>query len=135
MTRAQLHEPLLARVAERLVLSSTTSDHLLLTRWRVLSLCQYLLGSPGDATERLTVEALNTFARDGTCPAADSALLCAAVAIARETATAGGSVLPSIAPAKRDEVLAQLRENERLGIEPDETTPGGGDHNDSGDAA
>lgn len=118
MTRPLTNELLLAHVAERLGSTSTATDHLLLTRWRVLGLCEYLLGSPDGEADHLSIEALKVFARDGAGPSTDQALFRAGVAVARATAPSmGSSVLPSIASAKRAEVLAQLREYERPGSE------------------
>lgn len=110
------HELLLERVAKRLGSISTTTDQLLLTSWRVVGLCEYLLGSPEGRAEQLSIEALNVFAQDGTGSSTAEALSRAGAAVARATATTGeSSVLPSIAPAKREVVLAQLREYERPG--------------------
>jgi len=115
MTRPLKYELLLARVVERLGKISTATDHLLLTRWRVMGLCEYLIGSPDGKAEQLSIEALEMFARDGMGASTDGALFRAGAEVARATASVeGSSVLPSIAPAKREEILAQLRGYECL---------------------
>lgn len=38
------HQELLMRVAEQLSKTASTTDHLMMTKWRVMSMCQYLLG-------------------------------------------------------------------------------------------
>lgn len=115
MTRRVPYQPLLDRVADRLATASTATDHLLLTRWRVLGLCQYLLGTPSGEAERLSVQALELYARKGPGERTDKALRQAVTAVANAPASTTGSILPAISPAKRDEVLARLGEYEALG--------------------
>lgn len=102
------HEDLIARVAGRLSASGVPTDQLLLTRWRVLGLAQFLLGTPGGEAEQLSVDALGVYVREGPGTLTDDALQRASMAVASATATKPGSVLPSIAPNVRDDVLARL---------------------------
>lgn len=109
------HEELLARVAERLAASGAPTDHLLLTRWRVLGLAQYLLGTPSGEAEQLSVDALGVYLREGPGTLTDGALQRASTAVASATSTRAGSVLPAIAPNVRDDVLTRLDKYGALG--------------------
>ena len=109
------HQVLLADIAKRLAVTGAATDHLLLTRWRVLGLAQHLIGSFGGDAENLSVEALTLYAREGSGRQVDNALQRASAAIASETLTRTGSLLPSIAPDIRDDVLSRLKKYEALG--------------------
>lgn len=117
MTKPEPHQQLLERVAQRLGEMSTANDHLLLVQWKVIGLCQQLLGSQGTDTERLIIEALDVFCCEGASAETDRAILRAVEGIAQTTKTSGDSVFPSIAQAKREEVLAQLKDYEAMGSE------------------
>lgn len=110
MTKSIPHQELLERVAQRLANTGTATDRLLLVRWKVIGLCQHLLGSPGLETERLIVEALDVFSKHGESSKADKALLQAVEALNKNTNECSESVLPTIAQEKREEVLTQLDE-------------------------
>jgi uncharacterized membrane protein YkvA (DUF1232 family) len=88
-----------------------------LTRWRILGLCQYLLGTPSGDAEQLSMKALDVFASEGPGKVTDDALNEAGAAIGKATGSTAESVLPEITPRKREEVLARLREYEALGSE------------------
>jgi len=113
--RAIKHQPLLMAVAERLAATGAETDQLLLMRWRVLSLCQYLLGTPDKEAEKQTVNALDVYAREGPSKIADEALQRAVATVSRATTTHNGSVLPAVAPQLREEVLTRLKGYETLG--------------------
>lgn len=114
MTKSS-HEPLVARVAERLTTNGAPTDHFLLTRWRVIDLAQYLLGAPCGAAEKLSVEALGAYIRDGPGKLVDDALQRARAAVAASSSTNAGSILPAIAPAIREDVLSRLKKYRTLG--------------------
>lgn len=101
------HEPLLTRVAEQLAKTPSTTDHLMLTKWRVLSTCQYLLGDPGGELEEACRTALEAFAAHGPGAACDKALEMASAVIKRVEGPAE-TVLPSISRQKRTAVSGQL---------------------------
>jgi len=109
------HEALVASVAERLAMDGAPTDHLLLTRWRVHGLAQYLLGVPSGEAEKLTVEAIGAYLREGAVKSVDDALKRAGAAVAKATSTKVGSVLPAIAPAIREDVLSRLKKYETPG--------------------
>lgn len=102
------HQELLGRVAERLAKTQSTTDHLMLTKWRVLSMCQYLLGCPTPELDGACRAALDAFVIHGPGPVCDKELE-AAGAVIRRVDGAAGTVLPSISKEKRSAVSAQLR--------------------------
>lgn len=110
-----LYKNLLALVAERLSATSGETDHLLLTRWRVLGLAQYLVGNPAGDAEKLSVEALNLFIREGSGRPVDDILQRAKKAVATATSTSTLSVLPTITPKVREDVLYRLQKFRTLG--------------------
>jgi len=101
-----VHQALLLSVSERLAKTPSVTDYLMLTKWRVLSLCQYLLGEPSVELEAACVAALQAFAAHGAGAASDKALD-AAAAIVKKLEGAQ-SVLPSISSAKRLAVARHL---------------------------
>ena len=109
------HDELLKRVGIQLGSMSTATDHLLLTRWRVLSLCQFLVGGGRGAAVELSVSALDLFIREGLGRRTDNAICQAGDAIARAGATLTGSVLPKITLEKQSEVRALLEAYEAQG--------------------
>lgn len=109
------YKNLLALVAERLSATSGETDHLLLTRWRVLGLAQYLVGNPAGDAEKLSVEALNLFIREGSGRPVDDILQRAKKAVATATSTSTLSVLPTITPKVREDVLYRLQKFRTLG--------------------
>ena len=110
------YQPLLEQISIQLSNTKSTTDHLLLTRWRVLGLCQYLLGEPNGTAVNATIDALSIFSLAGAGEATDKALSLAGQEVLRETKSYGLSVLPSITPGKRGEVLVRLSKYEALGI-------------------
>jgi uncharacterized membrane protein YkvA (DUF1232 family) len=109
------HQTLLERVSERLAATSTATDQLLLTRWRVLGLCQFLVGGGAGQAEDLTIRALDDFARKGAGGSTDASLKRAGSAVAQTVSLRADSVLPRITPDKQDEVRTQLEHYEALG--------------------
>lgn len=104
---ANAHHKLLMRVAEQLSKTPSATDHLMLTKWRVLSMCQYLLGGPEQELEDAGRAALEVFVAHGPGAACDKALETAGAVIKRVEGTAE-SVLPSISKEKRAAVSGHL---------------------------
>ena len=110
------HEKLLERVAEGLERTGTPTDELLLVRWRVLALCQFLVGGGGAETiERLSSRALESFVREGPGPTVIRDLGMAFEAIRSHAGGGSDSVLPQVTPQKRNEVRRRLEGFEMLG--------------------
>ena len=109
------HDVLIGRVGVQLASTSTATDQLLLMRWGVLALCQFLAGGGQGEAEELSVRALDLFIREGVGRTTDAALRDAGSAVARAAKTLGGSVLPQITPAKQHEVRERLKTYEALG--------------------
>lgn len=101
------HHELLLRVAEQLSKTPAATDHLMLTKWRVLSMCQYLLGGPEQELEDACRAALEVFVAHGPGAACDKGLETAGAVIKRVEGTAE-SVLPSISKEKRAAVSGHL---------------------------
>lgn len=101
------HHGLLASVADRLIHTPTTTDQLMLTRWRVLAICQHLTGSEQQHVEEACRSALEEFAANGPGFACDKALQNAAAAFASEEGSSQ-SVLPHLTRNKTAAVSAQL---------------------------
>lgn len=101
------HHELLLRVAEQLSKTPSATDHLMLTKWRVLSMCQYLLGGPERDLEDACRTALEAFVAHGSGAAFDKALEAAGAVIKRIDGTVE-SVLPSISKKKRAAVSGRL---------------------------
>src|SRR5690606_6056720 len=101
------HQKLLMRVAEQISKIPSTTDHLMLTKWRVLSMCQYLLGGPDPELGQACRAALETFVTHGPGTACDRALV-AAGALIKQVEGAVETVLPSISKEKREAVSAHL---------------------------
>jgi len=104
---AIVHHELLMRVAEQLSKTPSATDHLMLTKWRVLSMCQYLLGGPEQELEDACRAALEVFVAHGPGAACDKALETAGAVIKQVEGTAE-SVLPSISKEKRAAVSGHL---------------------------
>jgi hypothetical protein len=104
---ALTHQELLMRVAEQLSKTPSATDHLMLTKWRVLSMCQYLLGGPERELEDACRAALEVFVAHGPGAACDKTLETAGAVIKRVEGTAG-TVLPSISKEKRAAVSRHL---------------------------
>lgn len=104
---AFVHQELMMRVAQQLSQTSSTTDHMMLTKWRVLSMCQYLLGTPERELEDTCRAALETFVAHGIGAVCDKALETAGAVIKRVEGTAD-TVLPSISRDKRAAVSAHL---------------------------
>ena len=109
------HDELIKRVGIQLGSMSTATDHLLLTRWRVLGLCQFLIGGGREEVVELSVSAIDLFIREGPSRRTDAAFRQARNAIARSGAALTGSVLPTITPEKQKEVRARLEAYEAQG--------------------
>ena len=107
MSTTIVHQELLMRVSQQLARTPSTTDHLMLTKLRVLSICQYLFGGPSPELEDACVAALQAFAAHGADAASDKALDSAAVVIKRVEGRSQ-SVLPSISKTKRLAVTQQL---------------------------
>lgn len=101
------HEELLKRVAEQLSKTPSATDHLMLTKWRVLSMCQYLLGGPEPDLEDACRVALEAFVAHGPGAATDKALEMAG-AIIKQVEGMAETVLPSISKEKRAAVSRHL---------------------------
>lgn len=101
------HQELLMRVAEQLSKTPSTTDHLMVTKWRVLSMCQYLLGGPEKELEEACRMALDAFVAHGPGAACDKALEVARAAVKRAEGTIE-TVLPSISIDKRAAVSGHL---------------------------
>ena len=110
-----LYKDLLTRVTERLSATSVETDHLLLMRWRVLGLAQYLAGKPVSEAEKLSVAALELFIREGPGKPVDDALQRARKAVAEATLMSTLSVLPTITSEIREDVLYRLQKFKTLG--------------------
>ena len=101
------HQELLMRVAAQLSNTRSATDHLMLTKWRILSMCQYLLGGPSQELEAACSVALEVFAAHGAGAECDNALESAG-AVIRHVEGAAHTVLPSISSEKRDAVAGLL---------------------------
>ena len=106
---------LLERVAERLNTERVPTDYLIVTRWRVLGIAQYLAGTPAGETAALCVRALELYAQHGPDRPTHAALTRAAAALAATNVPPTDSVLPQITSPVRKDVIRQLRQYEALG--------------------
>lgn len=109
------HRILLERVGKKLAVTGTATDQLLLTRWRVLCLCQFLVGGGVGEAEKLSVEALEIFVNNGPGRSTDKALQRAGSVVAHALSMLTGSILPQVTPTKQDEVKSRLEDYEALG--------------------
>lgn len=109
------HQPLLARVAQRIARTGAPTDHLLLTQWRLLALAEYLLGAPRGQAEQLATNALEVYLHHGPGALTDEALRRAGEAVAAVAPNTTGSVLPAMSPELRQDVLARLDKYGPLG--------------------
>ncbi|MCU7936883.1 MAG: hypothetical protein KZQ99_18755 [Candidatus Thiodiazotropha sp. (ex Dulcina madagascariensis)] len=109
------HKDLLTRVTRRIDGIGTTTDNLLLLRWRVIGLCQILLGSPDVKTENVIIDSLSILAHEGLTAAAESALKEAFKVAGEYSSTVGDSILPAIANSKRRAVTTMLGKFGRQG--------------------
>ena len=110
MTSLTPYRELLESVADRLAKTPSTTDHLMLMRWRVLSICQYLIGGASRDVDEACARALEAFVGHGPCVTTDKALAVAVLAIKDFVGTTAASVLPTISPEKRAAVEARLEE-------------------------
>lgn len=85
----------------------SSTDHLVLTRWRVLATCEHLISGPSHDVERTCLRALATFATEGAGAATDAALLAVGSALKLTKST---TVMPSISANLRKHVEAHLAE-------------------------
>jgi uncharacterized membrane protein YkvA (DUF1232 family) len=102
-----IHGALLHDVQEQLAQTASSNDHLMLTRWHVLTICQYLLGGGKPDVETECVAALNIFAANGPGQISDAALKRATSFIGK-AGPGQESVLPSISDEKRRDVSRHL---------------------------
>lgn len=108
MTRpSALHEQLLVEVADKLSQIPSATDHLMLTRWRLVSAAQYLLGAPEAELETACIAALRAFQDHGPGVSTDKALAAIATIIERIDGSAP-PVLPLISQQKRRAVFERL---------------------------
>ena len=100
------HQALLERVCQRLSATPTTTDALMLLRWRVMSVCKDLLGVPAANRDHIALAALEAFALHGVVgDGADARHVIAALARAASGHT---SVIPAIAASTRELVRQRL---------------------------
>jgi hypothetical protein len=116
MTGFGCHWQLLERVAERLESTLITTDHLLLTSWRAVRICQFLLGTTSEEAERLGVQALDAFARDGAGKSVDDAFRWA-LFDPNHARSRDACILPEVLGSKREEILLYLGEYDTSGAE------------------
>lgn len=83
----------------------SSTDHLVLARWRVLSTCEHVISGPSPDVERVCLQALATFATEGPCAATDAALSAVGAALRLTQSTA---VMPAISAGLRQQVETQL---------------------------
>jgi uncharacterized membrane protein YkvA (DUF1232 family) len=115
MTESEfLQHELFVRTAEQLSKVPSATDHLMLTKWRALSICQYLLGKPTRRLDDACRAALETFATHGPGVACDKAFEMAGAEIKRVEGSTK-SVLPSISKEKRAVVSERLDALSALG--------------------
>jgi hypothetical protein len=88
MSEGIAYHELLARVAAQLLMIPSTTDHLMLTKWRVLSMCQHLLSDPEQELEDACREALQAFAASGPCDECVTLLEAASAVLKRVKGTA-----------------------------------------------
>lgn len=93
------HQDLLTHVAERLYQTPSNTDHLMLIKWRVLTMCQYVLGGNAKELEDACVTALEVFAANGPGASCDDALVVAGAVIKRMDGLSE-TILPSISRQK-----------------------------------
>ena len=116
MTRFGPHRHLLERVAERLESTLIVTDHLLLTCWRAVRICQYLLGTTSGEAERRSLQALDAFARNGAGKSVDDAFR-QALFDTKHAPSRDAFILPEILRSKREEVLQGLGKYDANGVE------------------
>jgi hypothetical protein len=116
MTGFGCHWQLLERVAERLESTLITTDHLLLTSWRAVRICQFLLGTTSEEAERLGVQALDAFARDGAGKSVDDAFRWA-LFDPNHARSRDACILPEVLGSKREEILLYLGKYDTSGAE------------------
>jgi uncharacterized membrane protein YkvA (DUF1232 family) len=101
------HQELLMQVGQQLSRTPSSTDHLMLTKWRVLSMCQYLLGGSELELEEACCSALAAYVTLGPGAACDEVIEVARAVIKRVEGAAG-TVLPTISKEKRAAVSALL---------------------------
>jgi len=110
MTLATADRELLESVADGLAKMPSVTDHLMLTRWRVLSICQYVMGASAKDVQDACAKALQSFVGHGPSVTTHKALAAAVVAIKELVGSDAASVLPAISAEKRAAVDARLEE-------------------------
>lgn len=108
------HYELLRRVSARLATIPTSSDPLMLLRWRVLSACEHLLGEVGSDLEIATVAALNAFVQHGADAETDRTFAIVSK-IVKSRPSLAQTILPTLGRSKQEEVNARLRAYESNG--------------------
>lgn len=102
------HRELLSRVARQLSFLQPYTDRQVLARWRIVGLCQYLLGNPSNGIEAQVLSALEKFADDGLSEDVTSEIQSIRSTLARKDSARFKSVLPTIGDTKREQVLSRL---------------------------
>lgn len=102
------HHELLAAVSRQLMEFNAASDHLLLTRWRVVGLCQHLVGAGDAGVSRQVIDALRAFAREGPTRSVAEMIVAADRGLVGAGQRRRGSALPIIAPEVHADVLERL---------------------------
>ena len=113
---------LLSRVSEQLIKTPTSTDHLMLRKWRVFSLCQYLLGGSELELETACRSALEAFLSHVPGSECDKALEAASAVISHVEGSRDPreTVLPSLSKEKLVAVsmhLDSLMEEKAVTIE------------------
>lgn len=112
---SELTRELLERVARQLSATATTTDGLLLARWRTLALCQHLLGSgPGEADDAVR-GALECVAQDGFSREVRELVAGARRRIVGSATSVSRSIMPVVSEARQDDVLLHLGRYESRG--------------------
>lgn len=110
-----IDQELVTRVATRLLSTPSATDHLVLTKWRLMLLCQHLVGGLNKERGDACRAALDAFATYGPGVECDQALRAAGLVLGHRHGP-GEAVLPSISPEKCTAVSAQLQDATSLGV-------------------
>ena len=111
MTAGHLeHSELLDRVAGQLSRTATATDHLMLTKWRVFTICEHLFWGGAGELESVCKAALEAFCGHGPGDTCDKAVDAAVAAIRQSDGDLlkNEDVLPSISTSKRRMVSEYL---------------------------
>ena len=103
-----LHQELLTRVGKQLVNLHTCTDRQVLAKWRIVGLCQHLLGGSSNGSRDAVLAALERFADGGLSDDVYAEIRLARSALAQYDQARFDSVLPTISMSKREQVLTRL---------------------------